>query len=146
MSKLNLWLIRHGETEVNTGIWSTKPAESCLTPLGKKQARYIATKIMQQPDLLIVSPLQRAKQTAQYLLKRWPNTELNIWPIYEHIYLSPVRLSYLDPLSRRKEIELYWSRLDPNYCDGKDAESFASFLKGWLIFIIRSGNYRDLLW
>lgn len=129
MSLLKLWLIRHGETEVNCGRWSDKPAETCLTPLGKEQAQNAAQQILEPPDLLIKSPLVRAKQTADFILNHWPNTSITTWPIEELIYLSPSRLCKLSPLAKKKEVEKYWQKNDPHYCDGKDAESFADFLQ-----------------
>ncbi|KTC92939.1 MULTISPECIES: phosphoglycerate mutase family protein [Legionella] len=129
MSHLKLWLIRHGETEINCGRWSDKPAETCLTPLGKEQAQKAAQKIIEPPDLLIKSPLIRAKQTADFILNQWPNTLIDTWPIEEFIYLSPSRLHNLSKLAKRRDVEEYWQKNDPYYCDGKDAESFADFLK-----------------
>ncbi|WP_045094800.1 histidine phosphatase family protein [Legionella fallonii] len=129
MPRLKLWLIRHGETEVNTGVWSAKPSEAHLTSLGRGQAKKAATEITEQPDLLIVSPLVRAKETAEFLLNQWPNTSYQIWPIQEFIYLSPYRLQSLSPLARKEEIKRYWQKSDPYYNDGNDAECFAAFLQ-----------------
>jgi len=129
MSRLKLWLIRHGETEVNTGNWSAKPGETHLTSLGREQAKEVATKIKEQPDLLIASPLYRAKETAEFLLNKWPNTPYQIQPIQELIYLSPNRLQSLSPLARTEEIKRYWKNNDPYYTDGPDAECFAAFLQ-----------------
>ncbi len=127
--RLKLWLIRHGETEINAGNWSAKPFETHLTSLGREQAKNVATEITEQPDLLIISPLPRAKETAEFLLNQWPNTPYQTWPIQELIYLSPKRLQQLSSLARKEEIKRYWQKNDPYYIDGDDAESFAAFLQ-----------------
>jgi broad specificity phosphatase PhoE len=129
MQGINLWLIRHGETEINSGNWSVKPAETCLTALGREQALKLSAKVIVQPDLLIISPLLRAQETAQFIQNQWPDAPSLTWPIQELIYLSPERLSVLDQSTRREEVRRYWQKNDPNYCDGEGAESFASFLQ-----------------
>lgn len=129
MSRLKLWLIRHGETEVNSGIWSANPAETHLTAKGKEQAANAAVQIIEPPDLFMVSPLIRARETIQPLINQWPDVPLTISPIQEFIYLSPRRLNLLSPDERKYEIKAYWQQNDPYYCDGDDAESFESFLQ-----------------
>jgi broad specificity phosphatase PhoE len=129
MSSVTLWLIRHGETEVNRGIWSAKPTESHLTSQGIEQAKKVATALTRQPDLIIFSPLIRTQETADFLLKKWPTTPHQIWPIQEISYLSANRLQTLKPLQRAEEIKGYWEKNDPYYTDGEDAESFATFLQ-----------------
>ncbi len=103
MQGLNLWLIRHGETEINCGRWSAKPNETCLTPLGREQALQLAAKVIEKPDLVIISPLLRAQETAKFIENKWPETLTLVWPIQEFIYLSPDRLSFLDPDARKKK-------------------------------------------
>lgn len=126
---LNLWLIRHGETEVNIGNWSPNPEATPLTALGREQAKNAIAEIGQPPDLLIVSPLGRAKETARFLLDQWPDTPFQTWPVQEFLYLSPRRLQPLNPLARKEEVKRYWQNQDPYYLDGENTESFASFLQ-----------------
>lgn len=126
---LKLWLIRHGETDINKGLWSNKPAEANLTDQGKAQAEAAASKLTQAPDLIIMSPLKRAKDSAAYLLQKWPETPSCIWPIQELIYLSPTKLEHLSQEERKESINRYWQNCDPTYCDDVDTESFESFLK-----------------
>ncbi|MFA5960447.1 MAG: histidine phosphatase family protein [Tatlockia sp.] len=129
MSGLRLWLIRHGETEANTGVWSANPAETPLTPLGKEQALTLAMGITEQPDLLVVSPLRRAQETAQPLCSKWPNIKPCTWPIEEFLYLTPSRLKDLTPEEKKEQISHYWQRNDPWFRDGAQVESFAQFLE-----------------
>lgn len=129
MSRLNLWLVRHGQTQINAGNWNAKPSETRLTKTGQKQAEQAALLVTEQPNLLMVSPLIRAQETAQFFVDRWPSTPVSIVPIQELIYLSPTRLAVLQKEEKREQIDAYWQKNDPYYCDGDDAESFAEFLQ-----------------
>lgn len=129
MSGLNLWLVRHGETEVNSGIWSVKPGETRLTSLGRKQAECAAAQVVKAPDLFVVSPLIRAQETLSFFIQSWPFVPVSVFPMQEFIYLSPERLVHLDKKARTEQVKEYWLRGDPYYCDGDGAESFASFLE-----------------
>ncbi|MFJ1268569.1 histidine phosphatase family protein [Legionella lytica] len=128
MPSLTLWLVRHGESSINAGTWSTNPAEARLTLLGQEQAQAAAASISKTPDLIICSPFIRARESADYISKSWPTAPLNIWPIQELIYLSPSKMFPLTPEERKARIADYWQNADPDFCDGDDAESFTSFL------------------
>ncbi|MCA0404241.1 MAG: histidine phosphatase family protein [Proteobacteria bacterium] len=134
MSKLELWLARHGESEANLGNWSITPGNSPLSALGKKQAEQMALKVDKQPDLLIISPFLRTKETAEPLLNRWPNTKTETWPIYEFIYLDPARLHSLPMIEKKEQINSYWQKNDPNYQDSENTESFAQFIQRVKVF------------
>lgn len=129
MRYLNLWLVRHGETKVNRGEWSVKPNETGLTLQGMEQAERSAAQVLEPPDLFIVSPLIRAQETSRYFIDKWPETPVISLAIQEFVYLSPMRLSQLGKVEIRAEINEYWQRADPYFCDGTDSESFASFLQ-----------------
>lgn len=128
MPDLTLWLVRHGETEVNSGVFSVNPNETRLTAKGIEQAQQGAAKVIARPDLFIISPLLRAQQTGQFYLKKWPQSDVLILPIQEFLYLSPQKLEALSPEERKREINDYWLRADPSYCDSIETESFALFL------------------
>lgn len=113
---------------MNAGTWNPNPEQACLSSLGKKQAQKVASGITQQPDLIVSSPLIRARESAWYITNRWPDTPKVIWPIQELIYLSPAKMYPLTPEERKARIHDYWQRNDPVYRDGEDAESFANFL------------------
>lgn len=129
MSSLTAWLIRHGETTVNTGVWSDKPFDAHLTAVGQEQAKKLVLEVTVQPDLLITSPLPRTKETAEYLAKQWPAMKSQVWPIQELIYLSPTRLQHMSTAERKEEIQQYWQQNDPDYTDGLGTESFAAFFQ-----------------
>ena len=66
-----LYYTRHGESLINTGdVWADKPgspADLGLTDLGRSQAKSGAEKAKKagfKPDVIICSPLARARETA----------------------------------------------------------------------------------
>ncbi len=128
MPPLTTWLVRHGQSASNAGLPANGNAEVPLTELGVAQSKALAARIDRQPDLLIVSPFARARATGDEILRRWPATRTETWPIQELTYLSPARCRGTTAVTRAPMIEDYWRRLDPDYQDGPDAESFASFV------------------
>ncbi len=121
------WLVRHGQSTSNAGLPATGYDEVPLTALGRQQAREVADRVPRQPDLLVVSPFLRAAATAEPISERWPLTPCETWPIHELTYLSPARCRGTTIETRRPLVEAYWTRCDPDYRDGPDAETFGSF-------------------
>ncbi|MEJ5128804.1 histidine phosphatase family protein [Comamonas sp. MYb21] len=123
---LKLWIVRHGQSTVNAGAVAHPDAP--LTALGHAQAQALVERFSSAPDLVITSPLLRARQTAAPLLGHWPRTPAEVWPIEEFCYLSPSRCAGSTVETRRPWVGAYWDRCSPDYADGADAESFADFM------------------
>lgn len=65
---MNLYVIRHGEVEINKKHQINGRNNSTLTEKGIKQAKEASEKIENlNLDLVICSPLKRTKQTCEYL-------------------------------------------------------------------------------
>lgn len=122
------WLVRHGQSASNAGLPAVGAGNVPLTKLGHQQARALAARVEQQPDLLIVSPFIRSQATAAPIRERWPLTPCEIWPIHELTYLSPARCIGTTKETRQPWVDAYWHACDPDYLDGADAESFRSFM------------------
>lgn len=121
-------LIRHGESESNVGLPTTKPTEfTPLTELGHRQSQAVAA-VVPAPDLIVTSPYFRSKQTAQPTRQRFPECPQVEWPVQEFDYVA-----FSSRVSDRNEIlqlcRAYWQRRDPFYRDGEEAESFASLMQ-----------------
>lgn len=129
MPPMTTWLVRHGQSTNNAGLPTFGNTDVPLTDLGIEQGRVVADRVWHQPDLLVVSPFLRARATAQFISKRWPDLAQETWPIQELTYLSPVRCLGTTVHTRQPLVDAYWSRCDPDYADGNDAESFAAFLQ-----------------
>ena len=78
-----IWMIRHGESESNAGLVTSEPAAITLTARGRVQAGYVAAAFPSPPALIITSPFERAKETAQPTLSRFPDSAVEEWPIQE---------------------------------------------------------------
>lgn len=68
---MKLIVVRHGESEMNnSGIIQSSMSKNNLTALGKEQASKLAKKLANEKiDLAFVSPLDRARQTAEIILE-----------------------------------------------------------------------------
>lgn len=98
---MKIYVIRHGQTELNVKGLINGQIGDALTPEGVKQAEAAAKSLPKTIKHLYVSPLNRAKHTAEIL-----NTELNV-PITFHDELKEVNFGelqgtpYLDEYKKR---------------------------------------------
>lgn len=120
-------LIRHAESLANTGAVTSTPQEIPLSEKGFGQAKILADAIAPRPDLIVVSPYLRSRQTAEDLIDRFPNTPTEILTVQEFTYLSISHCRNTNHLERKPLVEAYWRRNDPHYRDGDQAESLAEF-------------------
>ncbi len=119
------WFIRHGESISNANLPTTHPAASELTPRGELEAEYIALAFSEAPDLIVVSPYARAKQTAVPTTNRFPHVPVEEWPVYEFTYLHPERYNGTTGSERGPHARGYWDRCDPYEQEMAGGESFA---------------------
>ncbi len=125
---MQVWLIRHGQSEANAGFSTSMPGEVKLTSKGIEQSEFISEAFSSVPDLVVTSPFIRTQQTAKPTLAKFSNTFSEQWSIQEFTYLSPQRFPNTNTDDRRPFVEAYWARNDPDYNDGQGAESFIEFL------------------
>ena len=127
-NRLNIWFIRHAQSQANAGERTTDPALIKLTPLGREQAAHVAGMFGRAPDLLVSSPYLRAWQTAQYLADKYPNVPMETWPVQEFTYLNRQRCLNTTLAERIPMAREYWDRNDPHYVDGEGTESYAGLM------------------
>jgi probable phosphoglycerate mutase len=123
-----IWLIRHAESESNSGLPTNDPSSINITAKGKLEAQAVANYFSETPSLIVTSPYIRTKQTAVPVLKRFPNVPTEEWPIQEFTYLDSPRYVGTTNSQRSPMATAYWERCDPEYCDGPDSESFANLI------------------
>ncbi|MFQ5399171.1 MAG: histidine phosphatase family protein [Anaerolineae bacterium] len=123
-----IWFIRHGESTSNANLRTTHPADSPLTPQGEREAKSIAASFDHRPDLLIVSPYLRARQTAAPTVARFHPIPQEHWPVQEFTFLAPIRYLNTTGTERIPFARDYWQRNDPQYKDGGEGESFAELM------------------
>lgn len=123
-----VWLIRHGESVSNANLPTSHPAESALTPRGEEEALLIPRAFQEAPDLIVVSPYLRARQTAVPTQTKFPNIVVEEWPVYEFTYLHPERYYGTTGSERGPFAQAYWKRNDPFEKEQGEGESFAELL------------------
>lgn len=123
-----VWLIRHGESISNADLPTGDPAETALTEKGLRQAEWIAEAFVVEPDLIVVSPYLRARQTAVPTRRRFPHVPSEEWPVHEFTYLNPARYQGTTGTGRRPYALAYWQRNDPYEKEEAAGESFAGLM------------------
>lgn len=124
-----VWFIRHGESISNANLPTAHPAESELTPQGHSEARAVVQAIPHAPNLIVMSPYLRARQTAVPTIERFPETAVATWPVHEFTYLHPERYNGTRGTERGPWAAAYWERSDPQEEEMGGGESFASLLQ-----------------
>jgi len=123
-------IFRHGQSEANAGLAVNDPFSVPLTPLGQTQAWAISQRFnaLNPPQLIVTSSMLRTQQTAAPTLNRFPLAVREEWPMHEITYLEPTRHAGTTFDEREPAKKEYWQRLDPDYVDGPNAESFNQFI------------------
>lgn len=121
--------MRHGESSANIGLPSGDPASIALTEKGKRQAHLVANCFSYGPELIVHSPYTRTLETATPLIERFPEAQVEEWPIHEFTYLDTKAFSGTTGVERKAQVEKYWNTLNPDYIDGYDAESFSQMIE-----------------
>ena len=123
------WFIRHGQSETNAGLPSPSDASTPLTDKGQRQAEFVAQYLDTAPDLFVVSPYLRTRQTAAPTLEKFPNVPVETWDIHEYAYLSHELYSGTTTRDRRKLSTAFFRAADPDRVTGPSGESFNQFLE-----------------
>lgn len=154
-----VWWIRHGESDSNTGLRTASAAAPVLTERGWLEAQRVADAFNRAPDLAVTSPYIRTQQTARPLLEKYPQVAQTQWPVQEFTELSFAKRNHTTPQERAPYIRDYWESLEPDYNDGEGAESFSDMvaridaalermkgLKGFTAIFSHGLFMRVLLW
>lgn len=123
-----VWLIRHGQSISNANLPTTHPAESELTEQGEAESQQIVGAIPEKPDLIVVSPFLRARQTAVPTIEHFEPVPVEEWPVHEFTYLDPSRYQGTTGEERRPWALTYWKKNDPLHKD-QEGESFAEMFE-----------------
>lgn len=121
---MEVWWIRHGESNSNAGERTETGKTAILTQRGWAEARTVPKAFDRAPDLIVTSPLIRTKQTAQPLLEHFPDVPQAQWQVQEFSELADARRFNTTGPERKPMVDDYWQRMDPDYHDGEGAESF----------------------
>ncbi len=136
-----LILIRHGESVSNKNEGRSSDPETIeLTDLGRHQATKAANSLSEQPGLIVVSRMHRAKQSAEPLQERFPLVPVEQWDVHEFVYIN---LQFEKPQTREERkprVDAYWRRCNPAE-KNPDAESFEELWERVISFHKRASNH-----
>lgn len=140
-------LIRHGESQSNAGLPTSRTEDIALTDKGKEQARQIAQYLKDTqitPSLIVISPYLRAIQTAAPTRLFFPSVPTtHKWQVQEFNYLSSWINTNSTVQDRHQYVEEYWKLSDPNYIDSFGSETFEKFIHRTTKVLNRLKNTRQ---
>ncbi|QER38498.1 histidine phosphatase family protein [Acinetobacter suaedae] len=119
-----IFLIRHAESAANINIRSESHASIALSEHGRRQAEQLCS-VLPSIQHVIISKYRRTYQTAEPILQKYRITAEIDESIHEFSYLSERKCANTNLDDRKAWVRAYWDRMDFNYCDADDAESFA---------------------
>ncbi len=122
-----IWLVRHGETDWNTGSRVQGSTDIPLNPTGLTQARLVANRLVTFPlDAIYSSPLSRAMQTAMPLAEQLGFSVHAVAGLAERDFgnfqgKTPDQVAQEDPVGFQR-----WQTRDPNFipAGGESLEQF----------------------
>ncbi len=123
-----VWFIRHGQSISNANLPTKHPKLSELTPQGHEEAKQIVQAFDRKPDLIVVSPYVRARQTAVPTITHFDPIPVEEWPVFEFTYLHPERYNGTRGSDRGLIARAYWERNDPFEKEMGGGESIAELM------------------
>ena len=113
---IDLWLVRHGETDWNRELRFQGHLDAPLNGLGMRQAQRLGEHLAQgQPRPLLASDLLRTRQTAQPLAGQWQTPALadSLWR--EQAFGVIEGLTFEQVRERHPDIVQGWRTHDPDF-------------------------------
>ncbi|WP_039909297.1 histidine phosphatase family protein [Acinetobacter beijerinckii] len=120
---MSIFLIRHAESEANINGRTLSHASIALSENGKQQAKQLCVSLP-QIDYVIISKYLRTYQTAEPILQKYRITAEIDGNIDEFSYLSERKCANTNLDDRKEWVKAYWEKMDRDYRDDDDAESF----------------------
>jgi probable phosphoglycerate mutase len=113
---IDLWLVRHGETDWNRELRFQGHLDAPLNALGLQQAQRLGQHLAGQgPRLLMVSDLLRTRQTADPLAGHWqtPAMPESLWREQSFGVIEGLTLTEVQ--DRHPDVVEGWRRRDPDF-------------------------------
>ena len=120
-----IWVVRHAQSVANRGdVSTTLHSDIPLSPDGANAAVAFADAFDRHPDLIIVSPYLRTRQTAAPFIAKYSDVPVEFWPIQEFNYLDNQKCLGKTIDERRAMRNAFMVRGDADWRDGDDTETF----------------------
>jgi len=113
---IDLWLVRHGETDWNRELRFQGHLDAPLNALGLQQAQRLGQHLAGHgPRLLVVSDLLRTRQTADPLAGQWQTPAMpdSLWR--EQAFGVIEGLTLAEVQERHPDVVEGWRRRDPDF-------------------------------
>lgn len=113
---IDLWLVRHGETDWNRELRFQGHLDAPLNALGQQQAQRLGLHLAAQgPRPLLASDLLRTRQTAQPLAGQWQTPALpeRLWR--EQSFGVIEGLTFAEVQARHPQVIEGWRQHDPDF-------------------------------
>ena len=118
-----IFLVRHAESEANINGKTLSHASIALSEHGHRQAQDLCSKLP-VVDHVIVSKYLRTQQTAAPILEKYGLSLEVDEHLHEFSYLSERKCANTNLNDRKVWVNAYWEKMDCQYRDADDAESF----------------------
>lgn len=126
-----IYFMRHAESEANAGMEiHDHTRQHLLSARGQMQAQTLV-KVLQKEkfDLVVVSPFQRAQDTARPFLNRYgKNISVVTWPVQEFVYHSLGKKLKNSPKKKLVTAKKYWLMADPDYRESIGGETYRELI------------------
>lgn len=119
--------VRHGQSMANIGAITAEHYSVALTEAGHAQAAALADLLPQHCTKVLVSPFERAQNTAQPYCTKLGLTAQTVPMLHEFETTDPDLTKGMTGAERVPLIDAYWAQADVNARMGPRAESFAEF-------------------
>ena len=119
--------VRHGQSLSNVGGATMDHHASPLTDKGRQQARALAELLPAQPRQVLVSPFERALDTAAPYCQLRTMEPQPLQLLHEFTTYDPVQFDGMTGKQRQPLIDEYWKRAEPHFRMGQSAETFSEF-------------------
>jgi 2,3-bisphosphoglycerate-dependent phosphoglycerate mutase len=113
---IDLWLVRHGETDFNRALRFQGHLDAPLNALGMRQAQRLGEHLAAQDVRpLLVSDLLRTRQTAEPVATQWQTLAVTD-PLWREQSFGVIEGLTLDEVrERHPDVVQGWRRLDPDF-------------------------------
>lgn len=120
---MSIFLIRHAESEANINGKTLSHASIVLSENGHIQAQNLCS-MLPKIDHVMVSKYLRTQQTAAPILEKYKLDFEVDEHLHEFSYLSERKCANTNLNDRKAWVNTYWDKMDCQYRDADDAESF----------------------
>ena len=119
--------VRHGQSQSNVGGVTMEHHAIPLTDAGQAQARALVELLPQKPSKVLVSPFERAQDTAAPYCAALGLETQTLNELKEFETFDPDLMQGMDGKQRRPLVDEYWGKAEPGLRMGKRAETFTEF-------------------